>query len=149
MCFLNVHLSKLIEVSVGRDYSLIVGLLIFSGPKYIQSCFPYSRKCTLSLLARTLSSKFIERNHPPGGVLCWWFPYQEPGGKGPHLEDQPQKLINFGDVNFLLENLSDDRDALCVLFSRDASCVFFVKNQSSFLCPKESPKWLLGCSPSA
>jgi len=48
--FLNVHLprSKVIEVSVGRDYSLIVGLLIFSGTKFSQSCFPYSWKCTLS-----------------------------------------------------------------------------------------------------
>ena len=50
--FLNVHLprSKVIEVSVGRDYSLIVGLLIFSGTKFSQSCFPYSWKYILSQL---------------------------------------------------------------------------------------------------
>jgi len=47
-CSKNVHLSKVTEVFVGRDYALMVRLLIFSGTRYSQPCFPYSRKCTLS-----------------------------------------------------------------------------------------------------
>jgi len=49
-CSTNVHLSKVTKVFVGRDYSQMVRLLIFSGTKYSQPCFPYSRKCILSRL---------------------------------------------------------------------------------------------------
>ena len=39
-CSKNVLWRKVKKVFVGRDYSLIVRLLIFSGTKYSQPCFP-------------------------------------------------------------------------------------------------------------